>query len=63
MSSSSVIFFLVDVFASLKEVGAQLLQFLNTQPINGESWTWGGIMFGTAFFAFLAYAIVRWLIP
>lgn len=64
MSTYNAILFLKNVFDGLQEVSADLISFLQTAPLAewGYDWTWGGIMFGTALTAFLAFAIGSWFI-
>lgn len=63
MKSADILFFLRDMFYGLGEIGAGLIDFLNTQPIPAYDWTWGSIIFGTAVFGFFTYAVIVWLIP
>lgn len=63
MDSSSAFYFLLDVWSSLQEVAGEILAFLTEQPFDGLSWTWGSVLFGTAVFAFFAWAVVRWIVP
>lgn len=57
--------FLYDTYYSLGEVASRMIDFLNEQPLlaHGFDWTWGSVIFGTAVFAFLGYAVIVWLIP
>lgn len=63
MDTNSALRFLLDIFNSLQDVAGELLQFLTETPFEGQPWTWGNVIFGTAVFAFLGYAVVRWIIP
>lgn len=63
MSSNDIVSFALDIYQGLSDVAIELIKFLGTRPFAGQDWTYGGILFGTAFFAFLAYAVVRWIVP
>lgn len=65
MGFTDIYYFLFEIYDGLSSIGKQLLDFLQGQPFAdfGVYWSWSSIMFGVSLFAFLGWAVVRWIIP